>query len=97
MESRKAVKTNRATQAPTPFWWKTVKIDSGIKIRPMATGTMKAGPRMPTVVGMRQTKKAAGQPKPCLRPSVYAERDVIIRTTPGKYRKIVIHDNPLTC
>jgi hypothetical protein len=52
---------------------------------------------MPIVVGIRQTKKAACQPNPCLRPRVYAERLVIIRTTPEKYRKTVNQEIPLIC
>jgi hypothetical protein len=35
-------------------------------INPMATGTIKAGPNIPTVVGIRHVKKAASQPKPFL-------------------------------
>ncbi|MFC1862255.1 hypothetical protein ACFLX6_03105, partial [Chloroflexota bacterium] len=37
---------------------KTRKSDRGTKIRPIATGTKKAGPIIPTVVGIRQVKKS---------------------------------------
>ena len=38
----------------------------GVNSSPMATGTMKAGPSMPTVVIIRQVKKAASKPNPSL-------------------------------
>lgn len=45
---------------------KATKRDKGIKGSPIATATRKPGPRIPTVVGIREVKKAACQPNPCL-------------------------------
>jgi len=64
-------------------------------MRPIATGTKKAGPIIPTVVGIRQVKKAASQPNPSLRARMYTERTVIMKMMPGKYLKIATQEMPL--
>ena len=68
---------------------------SGMKGNAMLSGTRKAGPSIPTVVGSKQVKKAASQPKPSRRASIYTDITVMMKTTPGKYRKISIQGMPL--
>ena len=64
MESRNEVKIKSTTYDQAVLKWNATKRDRGTNISPIATGTRNAGPRIPTVVGIRQVKKAASQPNP---------------------------------
>ena len=61
----------------------------------MATGMRKAGPIIPTFVGIKQVRKAASQPNPSLRAMIYTERTAIMKMMLGKYLTMAVHEIPL--
>jgi hypothetical protein len=66
METKKVVKRNSSIYDHQLRKLKARSRERAMKSNPIATGTIKAGPRIPTVVGMRQVNSAASQPKPSL-------------------------------
>ena len=58
----------------------------GVKSSPMLTGTRKAGPSIPILVGIREVKRAASRPNPSFRARIYTDRTVIVKMMLGKYR-----------
>ena len=66
IETKKKVRSARTPYAHQPRKLKAIKREREIKSSPIAAGTKKPGPRIPTVVGIKVVKKAASQPNPCL-------------------------------
>ena len=65
IETKKKVKSASTPYDHQLLKLKATKRERGIKSSPIAAGTRKPGPRIPTVVGIRVVKRAASQPNPC--------------------------------